>query len=46
MVEFAIQHMAVGSVANHAGTVGGGAFGNEEIGAGVGFPEGKNEGQG
>jgi hypothetical protein len=37
--------MAVGGIADHAGAVGGGAFGNQEVSAGVGFPEGKNKDQ-
>jgi hypothetical protein len=38
--------MAVGGVADHAGAVGRSAFGDEEIGAGIGFAEAENESQG
>jgi hypothetical protein len=38
--------MAVGSIANHAGAIGRGTFGNQEVSAGIGFSEAENKGQG
>ena len=45
MIKFAIEHMAVGGIADHAGSIGRSAFGNQEVSAGIGLPEGKNEDQ-